>query len=130
MKYKVGDCASFSKTITETDVYGFAGICGDFNPVHINKVEAEKSIFGKQVVHGMLCSSLISTVLGMYMPGPGTIYLGQDLKFVAPVFIGDTITATAIIQEILPKGKAKILTEVRNQNNKSVITGEAFVKLP
>lgn len=130
MEFKIGDQASFSKTITESDVYGFAGICGDFNPVHVNKVDAEKSVFGKQVAHGMLCGSLISTVLGMYMPGPGTIYMKQELKFVAPVYIGDTLTAIAVIKELLPKRKAQIYTEVKNQEGKTVIEGEALVKLP
>ena len=130
MKFEIGMSASFSKTITETDVYSFAGICGDFNPVHVNKVAAADSIFGKQVAHGILCSSLISTVLGMYLPGPGTIYMGQNLSFLAPVYIGDTLTAQVTIKEILPKGKAKLETNVLNQNNKIVISGEALVKLP
>ena len=75
MKLIVGQNASFSKTITESDVYNFAGLVGDFNDVHINQVAAEKSMFGKRIAHGMLVGSFISTVLGMYLPGPGTIYL-------------------------------------------------------
>ena len=130
MDFQVGQQASFSKTITETDVYQFAGISGDFNPVHVNKIEAEKSIFGKQVAHGILGASLISAVLGTSLPGPGTIYMGQTLKFLSPVYIGDTICAIVKIKELLPKGKAILDTEVKNQNDKTVISGEAIVKLP
>lgn len=130
MTFKVGQHADFSKTICEADVYNFAGICGDFNSVHINKIEAEKSIFGKQVAHGMLCASLISTVLGMKLPGPGTIYMGQELTFCAPVYIGDTISATVEIKELLPKGNAILDTVVKNQNGLVVIKGNAKVKLP
>lgn len=125
-----GQEASFSKTITETDIYSFAGICGDFNPVHVNKIEAGKSIFGKQVAHGMLVSSLISTVLGMYLPGPGTIYLGQKLSFLKPVFVGDTVCANAKIIEITEKNKARLETIIVNQDGEVVVSGEAYVKLP
>lgn len=128
--FEVGQKASFGKTITETDIYNYAGICGDFNPVHVNKKEAEKSIFGRQVAHGMLVSSFISTVLGMYLPGPGTIYMGQNLKFLAPVYVGDTVTAEVEIVEISEKGNAKLLTNIMNQEGKVVISGEAYVKLP
>lgn len=130
MEFKVGQTASFAKTISESDVYQFAGICGDFNPVHVNSVEAEKSIFGKQVVHGMLGASLISTVLGTKLPGPGTIYMKQSLSFRAPVYFGDTICATVKIKELLPKGKAVLNTLVENQEGNVVIEGEAVVKLP
>lgn len=129
-RYYIGQQGKFSKTISEADVYGFAGICGDFNPVHVNKHEAEKSIFGKQVAHGLLGSSLISTVLGMNLPGPGTVYLSQSLQFKAPIFIGDTVEAQATVVELLDKGKAKLNTKVINQDGVSVITGEAIVKLP
>ena len=130
MEYKVGQEASCSKTISETDVYSFAGICGDFNPVHVNKIKASKSVFGKQVVHGALVASFISTVLGMYLPGEGTIYLKQTSNFIKPVFIGDTITAHVKIVEISEKGKANLTTTVLNQNSEIVLSGEAVVKLP
>ena len=94
---EIGQKASFSKTITEGDVYSFAGLVGDFNSVHVNLIEAEKSMFGKRIAHGMLVGSFISTVLGMYLPGPGTIYLEQNCKFKNPVFMGDTITATVTV---------------------------------
>lgn len=130
MKYEVGAVAEFSKTISEHDVYQFAGITGDFNSVHINKVAAEESIFKNRICHGMLVGSFVSTVLGMYLPGPGTIYLGQYLKFLKPVFIGETITAKVEIIEYLKDDIIKLNTVVVNQDNVEVITGEAIVKLP
>ena len=129
-RYKIGQSASFSKTVTETDIYVFAGICGDFNPVHINKVEAEKSIFGKPVAHGLLCASFISTVIGTQLPGPGTIYMEQNLRFLKPVYINDTVTATVEIEELYANGNAKLITLVHNQNAEIVISGTALVKLP
>ncbi len=131
MKYYVGQEASVSKTISDYDVYSFAGITGDFNPVHVNKNEAEKSIFKDRIAHGLLVSGFISTVLGMYLPGPGTIYLQQNLSFRKPVYIGDTITAKVIIQEIDEvKNIAQLNTTVINQHGKVVIEGVALVKLP
>lgn len=124
--FEIGDSAEVSKTLTETDIYNFAGICGDFNPVHVNKVEAERSRFGRQVCHGMLVSSFISTVLGMYLPGPGTIYLEQNTKFRKPVYIGDTITARVQIKGI--DGAIITLdTDVFNQNGEKVVSGTARV---
>lgn len=127
-EFAVGDSGSFTKTISETDVYNFAGICGDFNPIHINKIYAENSKFGRQLVHGSLLNSLISTVLGMYMPGPGTIYLSQESKFIKPVYIGDTVTAKVAILSI--DKNAVLKTEIVNQHNECVLTGTAKVKLP
>ena len=88
---KIGDKAYFQKTITETDVYMYAGITGDHNPAHINEVYAKQTFFKERIAHGMLTAGLISAVLGMQLPGPGTIYLKQDLKFLAPVKFNDTI---------------------------------------
>jgi 3-hydroxybutyryl-CoA dehydratase len=128
---KVGDKASFQKTITETDIYLFAGITGDLNPAHINQVEAEKGFFKERIAHGMLVSGLISTVLGMYLPGPGTIYLGQELKFLAPVKIGDTVRAEAeVVEVIAEKNRVKLRTACYNQNEKVVIDGMATVMPP
>ena len=100
---KIGDNASFTKTITDTDIYLYAGISGDFNPAHVNQVEAEKGMFGKRIAHGMLSAGLISAVLGTMLPGPGTIYMGQELRFTKPVFVGDTITATITVAELIPE---------------------------
>lgn len=130
MEYYIGQQGSFGKTISESDIYCFAGICGDFNPIHTNKRIAKESIWGQRIAHGLLGSSLISTVLGMYMPGPGTIYLSQTLEFKAPIFIGDTIEANAEIIELMKNRKAKIRTTILNQKNILVISGEAIVKLP
>lgn len=126
----VGDSAFMEKTITETDVYGYAGLTGDFNPAHVNAVEAQKGIFGKQVAHGMLSAGLISAVLGTQLPGPGSIYLGQDLKFTAPVYFGDTIKAQVTVSEIITeKAICKLETVCTNQDGKTVIKGEAVIRV-
>ena len=129
--YQIGTRADFSKTISESDVYLFAGITGDMNPVHIDNLEAKKSFAGKRIVHGALISGLISGVIGMKLPGPGTIYMEQDAKYLKPVFIGDTVRATIEIVEILneEKGIIKLDTKVFNQNNELVVDGFAVVKV-
>ncbi|MBQ3482229.1 MAG: MaoC family dehydratase [Oscillospiraceae bacterium] len=128
---KIGDSASFTKTISETDVYLYAGISGDFNPAHVNQTEAEKGMFGKRIAHGMLSAGLISAVLGTLLPGPGTIYMGQELRFTKPVAIGDTITATATVAELIPeKNRAILDTVCTNQNGDVVIKGKATVMPP
>lgn len=128
---KVGDSASTVKTIGESDVYLFAGITGDMNPAHTNQVAAEKTMFKGRIAHGILVSGLISAVLGMQLPGPGTIYMGQTLKFVAPVKIGDTITAEAVVKEVITeKNRVTLTTTCTNQDGKVVITGEALVMPP
>jgi len=129
-KLEIGQKASFSKTISETDVYGFAGIVGDFNSIHINEEEAKKSIFGKRVAHGMLVGSLISTVLGTRLPGEGTIYLEQEIKFLNPVFFGDTVTATVQVVDIINEGKGiyRLETQIYNQQNVMTHDGYAVVK--
>jgi 3-hydroxybutyryl-CoA dehydratase len=128
---KLGDKAFFEKTITETDIYLFAGITGDLNPAHINQVEAEKGMFKERIAHGMLVSGFISTVLGMYLPGPGTIYLGQELKFLSPVRIGDTVKAEVEVIEMMPeKNRIKLRTTCYNQHEKMVIDGVATVMPP
>lgn len=126
----LGSEASFTKTITEYDIYTFAGITGDFNSVHVNEEAAKESPFGHRVAHGMLMGGLISAVLGNKMPGEGTVYLEQNLKFTAPVYIGDTCTARVKIIEILNKEKGiyKLETKVVNQNEKAVAEGYAVVK--
>ena len=128
---KIGDSASFTKTVSETDVYLFAGISGDFNPAHVNQTEAEKGMFGKRIAHGMLSAGFISAVLGTLLPGPGTIYMGQELRFTKPVAIGDTITATATVAEmIIEKSRVILDTVCTNQNGEIVIKGKATVMPP
>lgn len=130
MSIKVGESASFSKTISESDIYGFAGLTGDFNSVHVNDEKAKDSAFGRRIAHGMLVGGLISTVIGTKMPGEGTIYLEQDLKFQEPVFIGDTCTAVVTVEDILnaEKGIFRLNTVVKNQSDKTVVDGFAVVK--
>jgi 3-hydroxybutyryl-CoA dehydratase len=124
----VGDAAKFSKTISEFDVYQFAGITGDYNPVHVNKEFAKDSLFKERIAHGMLVGSFISTILGTKLPGENTIYLSQSLKFVAPVKIGDTVTAKVeVIEKIDDRKIIKLKTLVLNQHGKIVVDGEATV---
>ena len=128
---QTGDSASFSKTITETDITLYAAVSCDTNPAHLNDTYAKNSSFGGRIAHGMLSAGLISCVLGTKLPGPGTIYLGQDLKFVKPVYIGDTLTATVTVAERFPeKNRLKLDTAVTNQNGKTVISGSAVVMAP
>lgn len=126
----IGEKASFSKTITEGDVYLYAGIIGDLNPAHINEEAAKKGIFGKRIAHGMLTAGLVSTVLGMKLPGEGTIYMGQELKFTKPVYFGDTITATVEAREKVKDKFLKLKTTCTNQNGEVVLDGEAMVLPP
>lgn len=123
---KIGDTASVSKTITDANITLFAGITGDFNPVHINEEYAKETMFGQRIAHGMLAGSLFSTVLGTQLPGEGCIYLGQDLKFTKPVFLGDTITATVTVTELIPEKNRVILeTIATNQRHEVVVKGSA-----
>lgn len=128
---KLGDSAYVEKTISESDVYLYAGITGDLNPAHVNEVEAGKSMFKGRIAHGMLSAGLISAVLGTQLPGPGTIYMGQQLKFTRPVRFGDTIRATATVQEMnVEKNRCVISTICTNQNGEVVIDGTATVMPP
>ncbi|OJV64753.1 MAG: enoyl-CoA hydratase [Clostridiales bacterium 38-18] len=128
---QVGDTASFTKTISESDVYLYAGISGDFNPAHVNAVEAEKGMFKERIAHGMLTASFISTVLGVHLPGPGTIYLSQELSFKKPVKFGDTIEAKVeVIERIVEKNRLILRTTCTNQHGELVIDGKAMVMPP
>ena len=128
---EVGDAAQFSKTISESDVYLFAGITGDFNPAHVNEEYAKNTFFKTRIAHGMLSAGLISTILGTKLPGPGTIYMKQELRFLAPVHIGDTISACAEVIEVIPeKNRVKLKTYCVNQENTTVLDGEAMVSPP
>jgi len=124
----VGESASLSKTIAESDVYLFAGITGDFNPMHVNQPYAEKTHFGGRIAHGILSAGLISAALATYLPGPGGIYLSQDLKFLAPVRIGDTVTATVTVKELnVERNRAVLDTVCVNQDGVTLISGQALV---
>lgn len=125
---KVGDSAEFSKTVSESDIYLFAGVTGDLNPAHVNEAFASKTFFKTRIAHGMLSAGFISAVIGMKLPGPGCIYIKQELNFRAPVLIGDTITARAEIVELIPGKKVvRIKTTCVNQEGKTVLDGEAIV---
>ena len=126
----VGQSASFGKTITEADILLFAAVSGDTNPVHINAEFAAGTMFKERIAHGMLSAGLISTVLGTRLPGPGTIYLSQTLKFRAPVRIGDTVTATATVASLDAAKKRATLTTICTVAGKPVLEGEALVLVP
>ena len=127
----IGDEACFSKTISETDVYLYAGITGDFNPVHVDRVFAAGSFFKAPVAHGLLSAGLISALLGTKLPGPGSIYLSQTLKFLLPVKVNDTITAKVkVIEKKIEKRHIILETICHNQDGKLVISGEAKVFMP
>jgi len=123
-----GQKASFTKTITETDISVFAGLTGDFNPIHVDAEYARRSRFGERIAHGLLTAGLISTVLGMHLPGPGGIFVSQTLRFRGPVRIGDTITAVA---EVVAFQQEKRLLTLRtscvNQQGETVLEGESVV---
>lgn len=120
-----------SKTVTETDIYLFAGITGDFNPAHMDEEAARRSAFKGRIAHGMLSAGFISAVLAMKLPGPGTIYLGQELRFTKPVRIGDTIKTTCTVEALRPdKNIARLATVCTNQRNERVLEGTATVMLP
>ncbi|HET6185349.1 MAG TPA: MaoC family dehydratase [Acetobacteraceae bacterium] len=126
----VGQTASLGKTITEADILMFAAVSLDSNPVHLNAEAAKESIFGERIAHGMLSAGLISAVLGTQLPGHGTIYLGQTLRFRAPVKIGDTVTASAEITALDAAKKRATLKTVCTVAGKTVIEGEAQVQVP
>lgn len=129
--FYVGEQASCSKTITETDLVMFAGLSGDFNPIHIDSEYAKKTRFNQRIAHGLLTSSLLSKLLGVHLPGKGSVYIEQSIRFKAPVFIGDTITATATVNEFLKEKRIlKLLTDCHNQKGDLVLTGEAMMMVP
>ena len=128
---KTGDSAQITKTISETDIELFARATGDFNPVHLDAAYAEKTMFKGRIAHGLLSVGFFSTLLGNILPGYGTIYLSQEVKFLAPVRIGDTITAKVDVLELIPeKNRAKFRTSCTNQDGKLVVDGIAWTMPP
>jgi 3-hydroxybutyryl-CoA dehydratase len=128
---KVGDAAQFAKTIAESDIYLYAGVTGDLNPVHVNEEYAKNTFFKTRIAHGMLLAGLISAVIGTTLPGPGTIYISQELHFRAPVRIGDTITARVeVVQVISEKNRIRLKTFCVKQDETTVLDGEAIVSPP
>jgi 3-hydroxybutyryl-CoA dehydratase len=128
MKFSVGDSAEITKTIEQADIDAFASVSGDHNPVHVDEEFAKTTRFGKRIAHGMLTASLISSVLANKLPGEGSVYLGQTLQFVAPVFPGDEVTARVTVKDIREdKPILKLETICVNQRDEIVIRGEATV---
>ncbi|MBS0640829.1 MAG: MaoC family dehydratase [Acetobacteraceae bacterium] len=127
---RIGQSASLSKTITEADIQGYAAISLDRNPLHLDDAAARRSGFGGRVAHGMLSAGLISALLGTRLPGPGTIYLNQSLRFRAPVRIGSTVTAVVEITDLKPAGKRATLRTWCLVKEEVVIDGEACVLVP
>ena len=126
----IGDSAEFSKTFSEADIYLYAGISGDFNPAHINEAYARKTFFKTRIAHGMLSAGLISAVIGTQLPGPGSIYMQQTLSFLAPVYMGDTVTARVEVVKKIDKKKVQLKTICLNQDAVVVLEGEAVVSPP
>lgn len=128
MNLKVGDSAEITKTIEQADINAFADVTGDHNPVHVDEAFAKTTRFGRTIAHGMLTASLISAVLANKLPGEGSVYLGQTLQFVVPVFPGDEITARVTVTEVREdKPIVKLQTFCVNQRGELVICGEATV---
>ena len=126
----VGLQAKFSKTITEADIVLFAAVTGDTNPMHLDAEYAAGTIFKERIAHGMLAAGLITKVLGTQLPGPGTIYMSQNLKFRAPVKIGDTVTATVEVVTLHPEKHRATLRTICTVKGESVMDGEAYVSVP
>jgi 3-hydroxybutyryl-CoA dehydratase len=126
--FYVGEQASLVKTVSETDVATYAKLIGDFNPLHVDDEYARKSRFGRRIAHGMLTGGLISAVLGNKLPGTGGIYLSQQIEFLAPVYLGDTITTTVEVAAWLPDKRILTLkTDCYNQDELQVVTGKAVL---
>jgi 3-hydroxybutyryl-CoA dehydratase len=127
---EIGMSATMAKTVTDADIVMFAGVTGDFNPAHIDAEYAEASMFKERIAHGMLSAGFISATLAMQLPGPGSIYLGQELKFKAPVLIGDTVRTTVTITSINEKRKTVVLETICSVAGKPVIVGKATMMKP
>ncbi|MCY1518179.1 (R)-specific enoyl-CoA hydratase [compost metagenome] len=127
---EVGQTASYSKTVEERDIQLFAAVSGDHNPVHLDAEYAAASMFKERIAHGMFSGALISAAVACELPGPGTIYLGQTMRFTLPVKLGDTLTVRLEILEKLPKFRVRVATRVFNQNDELVVDGEAEILAP
>lgn len=127
---KVGDTGSFTKTITEKDVLAFADVSGDANPLHLDEEYARQTPFGRRVAHGILMAAIISTVLGIELPGVGTVFVELHIKFLKPVFLGDTVTARATVMEIINPKRVRLMVACVNQHGEDVALGNAIVVPP
>jgi len=120
----------FAKTITDADIIAFAGVSGDTNPVHLNHEFASETMFKGRIAHGMLTSSFISTVIGTKLPGPGCIYVSQNLRFKAPVKCGDTVRATCTVTKLISEKRFAEFKTVCSVGDKVVVDGEATIMVP
>ena len=126
----IGMTAVYEKTITEADVTLFAGVSGDTNPLHLNEAFASRTRFGRRIVHGMLTTSLWSTLVGTRLPGPGAAYMSQELKFIKPVYLGDTVTARMTVREINFKKQRVYLDGECHVNETLVACGRGVAWVP
>lgn len=123
----VGMNAEFSKQVSDADVHAFAEVTGDHNPLHLDEVAASRTRFGGRIAHGMLSAGIVSAAIAGRLPGAGSVYLSQTLKFIAPVRIGDTVTASITVLELLSKNRVRLATTCRNQSGETVLDGEAVI---
>ncbi len=127
---QVGDKEFVRRTITEADIANFAGVSGDFNPLHTDEEYAKSTMFKGRIAHGFFTAVMITNVVGNKLPGPGSVYLKQDLRFILPVRAGDTITAEVeVVEKIEDKQRVRLKTSCHNQNGKAVLDGEAVLMI-
>lgn len=126
----IGMEESYSQTITDADVKAFAGISGDHNPVHVNDEYAEASRYKKRIAHGLISASFFSALFGTKLPGPGCVYVSQNLSFKRPVYLGDTVTATVAVKDIDTSKRRVFFRTTCKVKNKTVIDGEAELYVP
>jgi 3-hydroxybutyryl-CoA dehydratase len=126
----VGMKASYSQTITDADIKAFAGISGDHNPVHVDSEYAAGSRFGKRIAHGLMSAGFFSAIFGMRIPGPGCVYVSQQLNFLRPVYIDDTVTAEVIVTKVDPEKRRVFFDTICRVKGKKVITGSAEIYIP
>ena len=129
-RFKLGDTATYSQTITDADIKSFAGISGDNNPVHMSDEYAEESRFKKRIAHGLISASFFSALFGTKLPGPGCVYVNQSLKLLRPVYINDTVTARVVLTDIDVVRRRLYFDTICEVNRKKVITGKAEIYLP
>lgn len=126
----IGDHGEFTKTITEADVFAFAGASGDYNPLHIDEEYARHTVFGRRIAHGILTAGIISSVLAGDIPGIGTVFVELHIRFLKPVFIGSKVTATATCMEIINPKRVRMLVACVNEQGEDVAIGNAIVVPP
>lgn len=127
---EIGQKATIERNITKDDILLFAAVSGDNNPLHLNPEYAATTNFKQTIAHGMLSGAFISAAMACKLPGPGAIYLSQSLEFLRPVYIGDNLRIEVEVLEKLPKNRVKLSTNIYNQRNKRIVTGDALALLP